>query len=173
MTEMTKAERIDLAKLVRMRAKVARTEVDQRAAELRADAEEQLAAIYRADDPVWAEITQAAKTAVAEADEQIELLCRERGIDPEFRPSLNVSWYGRGANALASRRAELRKVAEGRVDAASKGAKHQIEAESVRVQTELLAAGLTTAAAGAFLVAMPTAEQLMPRLDVRELGGAL
>ena len=75
-------------------------------------------------------------------------------------------WYGRGENSTAERRVELRKVATTRIDALAKAAKTHIERRSVEIQTELLAGRLTTDAAQAFLAAMPTADQLMPVLDL-------
>lgn len=57
--------------------------------------------------------------------------------------------------------------------AKAKQAKHDIAKSSVEIQTELLAAGLSTEAARAFLSTMPTPQQLMPTLDVKalEIGG--
>ncbi len=166
---MTKAERVELAKLARMRAKVARTEVDQRAAELRADVERQLSATYQFGDEAWRDVTAAAQAAVAAADEQVAAKCRELGIPDEFRPRLTVQWYRRGENAAADRRAELRKTANAHIEAQAKAAKTTIEARSLDVQTELMAGGLTSGAARQFLAAMPTPAALMPTFDVVEL----
>jgi hypothetical protein len=176
MTEptMTKSERDDLARLVRMRAKVAKGQVEQRAAELMAEAEAKLSAIYSFGDEAWADLTATAEAAVAEADIQLAKRCEQLGIPAEFRPRLNLSWYGRGENALRDRRAELRTTARTRVDADAKRAKAAIEASAVDVQTELLADGLTSAAAREFLQAMPTPADLMPALDIGAItqGGA-
>lgn len=169
MSDLTKTERTDLLKLARMRERVARAEVDQRAAELLANAEAQLSAKYQFSDEAWADVTRAAKDAVAEADAEVARVCAEKGIPTEFRPGLAVQWYSRGENAMAGRRAELRKAASTRIDAKAKAAKHQIAAASVQVQTELLATGLTTEAAQSFLTSMPTPEQLMPVLSLAEI----
>lgn len=64
---------------------------------------------------------------------------------------------------------ELRKTAQARIEAAAKAARTTIEARSLEVQTELLAAGLTSDAARAFLASMPTPAQLMPTVDVEAL----
>lgn len=166
---MTRAERDDLAKVARLRAKVARTAVGQREAELLADVEEQLAAEYAITDEAWAELTKGAAEAVAEADRQVAELCRQRGIPEDFRPGLSLGWYGRGKNAIPGRRAELRKVAQTWIAAAAKGAKAAIEAREAEVLTELLAGGLTSDAARSFLESIPSAVALMPPLQVREL----
>lgn len=106
---MTRSDRDQLLRVLRQRVKVAKTEVDQRAAELRADFERQLAARYTFGDEAWQAITAEAKLAVDEADARIADICRERGIPAEFRPGLNLGWYGRGENAAKERRGELRK----------------------------------------------------------------
>lgn len=72
-----------------------------------------------------------------------------------------VSWYGRGENASALRRGELRAVAKTRIDADARAAKVAIERSSVEMQTELVAGGLESEAARAFLPSMPTTEALM------------
>ena len=92
----TRRKREDLARIARLRARVARTSVAQREAELLASVEQQLSAQYAVDAPVWSEITTEAKRAVTAADEELAARCRELGIPEEFRPSLNIGWYGRG-----------------------------------------------------------------------------
>ena len=74
-----------------------------------------------------------------------------------------------GRNAVASRRAELTKVANTRIDHLLKQAKHVIEAKSVETQTQLLADGLTSADAKRFLETMRTPAELMPAVTVEEV----
>jgi hypothetical protein len=167
--DMTRAERVELSKLVRMRAKVARTQVDTRAAELRADVETQLSAQYDFGDAAWAEVTAAASQAVTDANAAVAAKCAELGIPTDFAPSLGIGWSRRGENAAADRRYELRSTARAAIEVQTRAAKSTIEANSLDVQTELLAGGLTTSAAHAFLAAMPTPEALMPAINVRAL----
>jgi hypothetical protein len=169
---MTKVERGELAKLVRMRAKVARTHVDQRVTELRADVEAQLSAEFNLTDEAWADATAAAQRAVEDAGRVVADICRERGIADEFAPRLHVGWLSRGENAYAVRRAELRRAAQARIDDQAKAAKVAIEVSALDVQTELLAGGLSTTAAKAFLDAMPTVTALMPTIDMKQIGAA-
>lgn len=171
MAGMTRKEREDLGRVARMRAKVAKDGVVQREAELLADVEAQLAAIYKAGDPAWKEIIAQAKQAVAAADAEIAEICRQRGIPEEFRPRLIADWYGRGENAAASRRGELRKVAQTRIAAAGRAAKTAIEAKTAEVLTELIAGGLESPEARAFLESIPTPQQLMPPVTIAELEG--
>ena len=69
--------------------------------------------------------------------------------------------------------AELRRVAKAKLDAGAKAAKVEIERSSLRVQTELVAGGLHSADARAFLEAMPTADALLPPLTVAEIESAV
>jgi hypothetical protein len=171
---MTRLEREDLRRLARYQATLAKTGAAQRAAELRADFEEQLASIFRFDDDaIWKAATEAANAAVDEADYRIAAGCNELGIPERFRPSLHLNWYNRGENASAKRRAELRKVAESRIEAAEKKARYDIDNWCVKTQAALIKDSLTSVQAVAFLEQMPTAEQLMPTLDARRIASLL
>lgn len=164
LTPITKAERMELAKVIRLRAKVAKDEVNVQEKRLLADFESQLAAIYPQNHPAWSEITQTANRMVAEADTQIAHICREMGIPENFRPQLSIGWYGRGENALSERRTELRRVAQTEATARAVQAKAAIDRQSAELLTELAAGGLETEQARVFLSRIPTAESLMPSL---------
>ena len=167
---MTNKEREELSKLVNRRARVAKAGVDQRKAELLANVEAQLAAIYKpADHPVWKEADEAAQAAVEEANAKIAEVCERLGVREEFRPGIDVYWYGRGENAAASRRTELRRLAERRLDAEAKKAKVVIEAGAVEMLTTLVSGLLESAEAKSFLELMPSPEGLMPPIEIGEL----
>ena len=167
---MTRREREDLAKLVRQPARLERAGAAQRKAELLADVERQLSAIYSYDDDdTWKAAAEAAKAEVGAAQAKIAARCQELGIPGEFAPGLTVGWYGRGQNAVASRRVELRKVAKTRLDAMEKAAQTEIERASVDAQTRLISDGLTSDAAKDFLEALPSATALMPELNATAL----
>ncbi len=170
---MTRRERQDLAKLVRQRARLERAGAAQRKAELMADVERQLAAIYSYDeDDTWKAATEAAEQEVKAAKAKIAARCKELGIPKKFAPGLSVYWYGRGENAVAARRTELRKVAKTRLDAMEKTAQTEIERASVEAQTQLISDGLTSDAARGFLESLPSVESLMPELDATALLGS-
>jgi hypothetical protein len=169
MPATTAAERLELAKLVRLNARVAKDDVQARGQWLLADAEAKLAAVFQADDAAWADVTAAAEKHVAEADAVLAALCRERGIPEEFRPSLHLSWYGRGENAMATRRAELRKVAQRQVEALVKQAQVEIARQEAAQLTEITKAGVTSSEARAFLGSMPKPEELLPPLQALKL----
>lgn len=166
---ITKAERGELAKIARLRARVARTAVAQREAELLADVEAQLSATYSFDDATWADVTAAAKAAVASADAEVARRCAELGVPAEFRPSLFLHWWDRGENAVSKRRAELRKRAQTRIAAEGLAAKAAIERVEAEVLTSIYVGALDTAAAHEFLASIPTAESLMPPMRLAEL----
>jgi hypothetical protein len=162
MSRMTSVERQELGKLVRLNAKVAKDDAEARGKWMLADAEAKLAAIYKAEDDLWADIRAAAEKQVAEADAAIAALCRQRGVPEDFRPHLDLRWYGRGENAYGPRRAELRRVAQAQVAARVKEAQVEIDRESARQLTVIAQAGLVTEEALAFIGQMPKPEELLP-----------
>lgn len=166
---MTKADRANLERLARKRAKVAESMIGERVKALRADVEDRLTAEHKIDDELWADVNREAREAVAKADRHVAAACARLGIPENLRPSIRVSWSGRGDNALASRRTELRRLAYARIDAAAESAKVAIRANLLDVETELIRGGLESAAAIAFVDAMPSVEQLMPVVDVASL----
>ncbi len=167
--EMTSRDRDHLAKIVKARARVAKSSVAQRRAQLLADFEEQISAVYDSRDQAWADVVAEAMAKVAEVDAFIAQRCRERGIAEELRPRMASGFIPRGQNGNASRRVELRKLAERRIDSASQAAKLEIDRADCEVQVELLTGALSTESARRFLERIPTAERLMPALQLGEL----
>jgi len=166
---MTTAERVELSRVVRMRAKIRRADVDEFKARQLAEVEKQLATTYAANDKRWATITAFAQKAVKQADAAIRKICVEQGIAPEFRPGLSLGWYGRGENAFAARRTELRRVASTQLELNAKNAKLQVDRAEAALLEQITARALRTDDARKFLEAMPSIEQLMPNLTVGEL----
>ena len=72
-----------------------------------------------------------------------------------------------------ARCAELRKVAETRIEALRQKAVAAIEAKTVEFETTLAAGALESATAAEMLKAMPTAADLMPPLSAAEIDRAL
>jgi hypothetical protein len=164
---MTKGEREDLARLIRNRERVLKAAASQRSAELLAEFEQHMASVYKFDeDEVWREAHAAADAAVTAAGKAIAGRCAELGIPADYAPTLHLHWYGRGENALASRRAELRLVAKSRITAIEKGARTKIEMLCLDAQSQILAQGLTSAAEVAFFDGLPKIEALMPPLEI-------
>ncbi|MGO9178007.1 MAG: hypothetical protein ACLQBX_01255 [Candidatus Limnocylindrales bacterium] len=165
---LTVQERRDLLAMVALRTRVAKAGIAQRKAELVADFEAQLATEYSWDnDEIWRQAYAAATAAAEVAKRAITERCAELGIPEEFAPRISGPyWSSRNENATASRRVELRKVAVTRSDALAKQALASIESASLRAQEALLADGLTSGTARAFLAEIPTPAALMPRIEL-------
>jgi len=175
---MTRKERDDLAKVVRLRAKVTKASLDTLAKDRLADVEAQLSVIHKADAAQWRQVTADADRFVKDSNVQIAQICDAHSVRAEFRPQLVLSWYGRGANASADRRAELRKLACARIDADRKAGHQLVEQWAADKLTALIAGALSSAEATAFLAALPSPETLLPpvrltpELDAASLPGA-
>ena len=104
--QITKTEREDLQRLIRQREKVLKSAARQRSAELMANFENEMLAVYRPeDDPVWRTLEQEARRDVREWNKRLAARNRELGIPDGFAPSLDVEWAHRGYNnALEKRR---------------------------------------------------------------------
>jgi hypothetical protein len=169
---MSRAEREDLQRLVRQREKVLKSAAKQRSAELIADFENQLGAEYSFDDDdVWREATQTAEQEIEKANSRIARRCAELGIPRRFAPSIRTQWFDRGENAVKGRRAELRKMAQSRIEAVERKAIVDIEQSCLEAQTQLAISGLTSDAARRFIEQLPSVEKLMPALSFGEVAG--
>lgn len=168
---MTKAEREDLKRLARERARVAKADAARRTADLKASFEEQVVAHYDYDrDEVWDGVLASVKEAMAHANEQIAARAAELGIPGEFSPSVSFTWNRRDPRwQVKQSQEELRRVAYKRLDALERTAKHEIDRAALQVQTQLVAEGLTSDRAIEFMSGMPSVEALMPALDLLEL----
>jgi len=166
----TKSELAELTRLVRLRERVAKSQASARAAELLAEFEAQVATDYHLnDEQIWEEAYAVVEAAVKEGNARVLERCRELGIQDRFAPSMGSGWSRRGEHASKERVAELRKVAKSRIDALEKAARLEIERRSVEAQTVLIAGGLESDEARAFLESLPTADELMPPLTVAEI----
>jgi hypothetical protein len=170
---MTKHEREDLQRLVRQRERVLKSAAKQRSAELIADFENQMGQEYAFDqDEVWEQAVKSVEPLVRKAQEQVAARCQELGIPRRFAPSMRLAWSHRGyGNAIAARRAELRRMAHTQVEAIEAKAITKIEQECLEAQTALAVAGLTSEAAKVFVGKLPTVEALMPALSFAEIAG--
>jgi hypothetical protein len=163
---MTKSERDDLVRLVKQREKLAKSAAEQRSAMMLADFEREIAAIHTFDkNEIWRAAMAAGLEAAQKANETVVAEATRLGIPPEFHPKINWHWQSRGENAYRERRSELRRVAAAEIAAMEKTARVQIEARSIEAQTEIIANGLDSEAAIAFLEKLPPIETMMPALD--------
>jgi hypothetical protein len=170
---MTKSEREDLLRLVRQQEKVSKTHAKQRAAEMLAEFERQVSAIYHFDqDETWAEAKRIAEEAVINANGLIAERCQQLGIPNQFAPSLREYWFSRGQNATKERRDELRKLAIAKIAALESAARSEIERRGLEAATEIVAHGLESGTARAFLERFKV-QELMPSLNVGEVENLL
>ena len=167
---MTKSEQSELGQLIRKQERVMKAQAHERAAAMLAHFDTQSAQIYEFDDDAtWEEATKAAQEVVRESNAKIRERCQAMGIPPEFAPSLGFAWIGRGQNAVAGRRAELRRMAKSRIDAIEANTRVKIARLSLDAQTEVIANGLQSDAAREFLEKMPSLELLMPQVDIHAI----
>jgi hypothetical protein len=164
MGKMTRADREELGRLLRKRTVVAKSMVDERGKAIIAEFERQLATVFEAEDKAWRDLTVTANAGVKKLDAMLAARCDALGIPRQFRPRLQVGWYGRGANASKERQAELRRVCQTQVEAQKRAAYARLEAEELDGRMLLARDGLESEEAHAFLAAMPPPEALMPPL---------
>jgi len=171
---MSKGERDDLVRLIKQRERVCKTAAEQRSAAMLAEFEQKVSDCHKfATNEVWKAAMEAAIEAAQKANEKIQREADKLGIPKEFQPSLHYHWARRGENEYMQRREELRRVAKAEIDALEKVARVQIETESVRAQTEVIANGLNSEAALAFLNRLPAIDSMMPALDVTAIQAKL
>jgi hypothetical protein len=164
---MTDKERAEIRRHVADREKLAKAMAVERSAELLAEFEKQIAAIYAwSDSDVWADAMASARAAVDQASRTVAAECERLGIPVAFRPHLGMYWSGRGENAVNERRAELRRVAKAEIKRIEEQAKVTIETIHLKARVKLTELGLHSADAKAFLAALPAVESLMPPLTI-------
>jgi hypothetical protein len=84
--------------------------------------------------------------------------------------STKLDWLHRGHdNALKARSAELRLMAESRVEAIEAKAITEIELSCLKAQEQIAIAGLTSDVARQFIEGLPSVESLMPHLSYAEM----
>ncbi len=139
-----------------------------------AEFEQQVSALHKFNDnDVWKAAVEAAIEAAKKANEEVAAEADKLGIPKEFQPKLHFTWARRGENEYNERRTELRRLAKAEIDALEKVARVQIESQSVQAQTEIIAHGLNSEAAIAFLNKLPAIESMMPALDVTAIQAKL
>jgi hypothetical protein len=162
---MTSAERKELQKVLNGRRRLVQRVIEQRSAQLLADVESQLAKRYDYGADAWSDLTTTAMAAVEQADQELARRCEALGIRKEFRPSIECSWHSRGENAVAARRAELRRVAKAEIDVMAASARVDMETKLLDGLEMLARDALETETARQFLASLPTAEALMPTFN--------
>lgn len=170
---ITKGERTELRSLIRQRFKVLRAEVEARRAELAVELEERIAAKFAAEDKLWADAMFLIEEATREANRKANDVLRGLDID-----SFDTSREYRivSARDIAKPTAErnvLMRNGTKRIEAQVKSALLQLDGQEADLLTRLVANGLETDEARAFLGEIPTVGALVPADRLLELVGRL
>ena len=167
---LSRTEMHDLGMILKDRTKVLRAHAEEQAAACLADFEKKLAAVYEFDqDEVWKAAAEEALKVVRASQDVIAKRCEQLGIPRTFAPQISASWQGRGENALALRRAELRQVAKTSIAAMTKAAITKIEKQGLELRTQVVAMGLLSDAAKVFLESLAPVDEAMRALDFAEI----
>lgn len=168
--QLSRNETHDLSMIVKERAKVLKAHCSEQAAACMADFEKKLAAEYSWDqDETWKTAAEEAHKVVRESQARVDARCEELGIPRTFAPQLGLSWEKRGENKTASRRGELRRVAETSIEAMTKAAITKIEKQALDLRTQIVGMGLMSADAKMFLESLAPVEDAMRMLDFHEV----
>ena len=167
---LSRSETHDLSMIIKDRTKVLRAHAEAQGAACMADFEKQLATAYTWDqDETWKKAHKSAEDAASAAQELIAERCKELGTPRTFAPDISLNWHGRGENAFAGRRVELRRVAKASIEAMTKAAITKIEKQSLDLRTQVVAMGLLSADAKLFLESLAPVEEAMRALDFHEI----
>jgi hypothetical protein len=167
---ITKTERSELKAIVRQQFRVLRAEVEQREAEVVADAEEQINGKYADEDAAWAEAARLAFEAVEVANRAVNDAYRELMGD-EFVEAGYVT--GRVPPRPQRHRVALRQEAVAKIGAQVAGALLQLQRQEADLLRTLAVGALDSSEAHDFLGAIPTVGQLVPTARFAELEASL
>ncbi len=168
--KLSSKEAHDLGQIIKDRAKVLKSHAEEQAAACLADFERKISATFAFDsDDVWKRATEEAMKVIAESNEKIAARCKKLGIPKEFAPGLSISWSARGQNGIASRRAELRRVAVAEIEAMKRAAMTRIERQSLDLRTQVVTMGVLSKDGVLFLESLAPIEESMGQLDFAQI----
>jgi len=161
---ITKGERAELRSLIRQRFKVLRSEVDARRAELAVELEERITARFAEEDRRWADAMFLIKEAAQEANRKANDVLRSLGRDDlDLSPGRDheIVIARTVAQPMAGRHVMQRNGVK-RIEAQVKAALLQLDGQEADLLTRLVATGLESDEARAFLGEIPTVSALVP-----------
>jgi len=166
-------ERRELRSVVRSQFKVLRAEVEQRQAELEAEAEQQLMRRYRDEDKQMEDLNWRVAQVIEQANNDVADLMKAVGLGQDGGQWTRMSRLG---TPRFTRKSEDRKQLHAALIA---GIKSQVKTASLaldRQEADLLRQlaidALETDAAQAFLTRIPTVAELVPATRLREIEAA-
>lgn len=169
---MTRTERNDLISLLRRRAKVAKHDVEARAARLKADVEAQLQQQFDQEDERWKDAHARAKADIDALNERIREQLMAEGLPEALIPAGVLGWASRTNFNYFQARNEARRLAAARIAQTTAESIAAIERAAVKTETDLVASTSRGEAQG-FLLSLPTVDQLLPSGFAAQLAGEL
>lgn len=170
-TPMSRRDRDDLIRIVKARARQAKTEAEQREKVLLAETENLISTEFEARDEMWAEAVTIAEEATTKANAQIAARCADLGIPTKYAPKLTMGWTRRAYEFQdPSKRSELRKRTMIRLAALTKTAKTLIDKKVLDIEEALIIGNLESDQARELVEAMPSVDTLMPALGLDDIG---
>ena len=173
MTAITPTERRELRTVVRTQFKVLRAEIEQRKAELLAQANEKIRHRYREDDKKLDDLNWRISQVADQATKDIEDLVKAAGIDDlklAFGRSIRISAPVLGRQQ--EDRQNLRLALSSGIDAQAKQALLTLERQEADLLGQLAMGALATDEAKAFLARIPTVGELVPASRLQEIEAA-
>lgn len=159
---ITKSERAELRSLIRQRFKVLRSEVEARRAELAAELEQRIVDKFSAEDKLWADGMYLIEEAVREANRKANDVIRGLDIDALDTSREYQIVYTKLPSKPQAERNVLRTNGARRIEAQVKSALLQLDSQEADLLTRLVATGLESDDARAFLGEIPTVSSLVP-----------
>jgi hypothetical protein len=170
---ISKAERTELRSVVRQQFKVLAAEVQQRRAELVADADRQIAARYADDDKAWREaewlVAEAARKANREANDVMRGLLGDAWPASHDKTLVGMATQQLRQMQPLNERTEARTTLLHRIDAQVRQTQLALARQEANLLTDLASDAVESAEARAFLRRIPTVSELVPAVRLQEL----
>jgi len=166
---ISKSERTELRSMVRGQFRVLRAEVEQREAEVLADADQQIADKYASEDHAYERAAFLANEAVLEANRRVNDILREH-LESHIEYQYVQLHFPRQPQ---KRRLDLRGAAVSKIRAQVKSALLILDRQEADLLRQLAIGALESEEAHAFLTAIPTVGQLVPLARLSALEASL
>lgn len=164
--QLSAKEAHDLGQIIKERSKVLEAHAEEQATACLADFERKISATFAFDsDDVWKKAVAEAHHVIVDANKAIAERCKKLGIPEEFAPGLHLVWQERGQNSVATRRSELRRVAEAEVEAMKRAAITKIRRQSLDLRTQVVSMCVMSPEAKLFLESFAPVEDAMASID--------
>jgi hypothetical protein len=175
---ITKTERSELRSVVRQQFKVLRSEINQREAELKAEARQILNDKETENDKKRANVDFLVREIVLKANREINDVLYEQGF--EIKGNTERAWvsppigmWGSSYQGQGTDKQRLERQTAADIEAKVKTALTTIDRQEADLLRELAVGALESEEAQAFLAAIPTVSQLVPNTRLAELEAQL